>query len=140
MDPRVPAQGARTYSVGHALDVGLTITEGVANGLVEDSFTPRIHYSGALNAGMSGGPALDARGSVVGVNVSHYYYSQLVSSSCQPRRLSSSCSTARVSPSTKKPSKRRLRNSSGLTPKASSRDSRASYQLSRPPAITCHAS
>ena len=65
--------------MGYALDVGLTITEGVANGLVEDSFTPRLHYSGALNSGMSGGPALDGRGVVVGVNVSNYYYSQLVS-------------------------------------------------------------
>ena len=74
-----PARGTRAYSVGFPLDVGLTITEGVSNGMVEESFEPRIHYSGAINGGMSGGPALDAAGNVFGVNVSHYRFQQLVS-------------------------------------------------------------
>ncbi|MDH3740123.1 MAG: serine protease [Hyphomicrobiales bacterium] len=77
--PTIPVKGARAYSVGYALDVGLTITEGVSNGKVEDAFTPRIHYSGAINGGMSGGPALNANGDVIGVNVSGYLFSQLVS-------------------------------------------------------------
>jgi len=59
--------------------VGLTITEGVSNGTVEDSFEPRIHYSGAINAGMSGGPALNSAGEVIGINVSGYRFEQLVS-------------------------------------------------------------
>jgi serine protease Do len=75
----VPSKGDRTYSVGFPLDVGLTITEGVSNGKVEDSFEPRIHYSGAINGGMSGGPALNAAGAVIGVNVSAYLFRQLVS-------------------------------------------------------------
>lgn len=75
----VPAKGERAYSIGFPLDVGLTITEGVANGQVEDSFDPRIHYSGAINGGMSGGPALDPAGQVIGVNVSGYRFEQLVS-------------------------------------------------------------
>lgn len=79
LDSRVPAKGTRAYSVGFPLDVGLTITEGVSNGRVEDSFDPRIHYSGAINAGMSGGPALNAQGNVIGVNVSGYRFEQLVS-------------------------------------------------------------
>ncbi len=75
----IPSKGERAYSVGFPLDVGLTITEGVLNGKVEDSFDPRIHYSGAINGGMSGGPALDAMGKVIGVNVSGYRFEQLVS-------------------------------------------------------------
>lgn len=77
--PAVPVKGERAYSVGFPLDVGLTVTEGVSNGTVEDSFDPRIHYSGAINGGMSGGPALNAAGNVVGVNVSGYRFEQLVS-------------------------------------------------------------
>ena len=77
--PEAPIKGERAYSVGFPLDVGLTITEGVSNGRVEDSFDPRIHYSGAINGGMSGGPALNAAGEVIGVNVSGYRFEQLVS-------------------------------------------------------------
>jgi len=33
------------------------------------ALTPRIHLTGALNPGMSGGPTIDATGRVVGVNV-----------------------------------------------------------------------
>jgi serine protease Do len=72
-------KGERAFSIGFPLDVGLTITEGVSNGRVEDSFEPRVHYSGALNAGMSGGPGLDVAGNVIGVNVAGYFLSQLVS-------------------------------------------------------------
>jgi serine protease Do len=75
----VPTKGERAFSIGFPLDVGLTITEGVSNGRVEDSFDPRIHYSGAINGGMSGGPALNATGEVIGVNVSGYRFEQLVS-------------------------------------------------------------
>lgn len=79
LDTTVPAKGVRAYSIGFPLDVGLTITEGVSNGRVEDSFDPRIHYSGAINAGMSGGPAFNAAGQVIGINVSGYRFEQLVS-------------------------------------------------------------
>ena len=74
-----PAKGSRAYSIGFPLDVGLTITEGISNGRVTDSFGARIHYSGALNGGMSGGPALNAEGQVIGVNVAGYRFQQLVS-------------------------------------------------------------
>ena len=76
--PGAAIKGERAYSVGFPLDVGLTITEGVSNGRVEESFEPRVHYSGALNPGMSGGPGLDGSGSVIGVNVAGYRASQLV--------------------------------------------------------------
>ena len=74
----IPAKGARAYSVGFPLDVGLTITEGVSNGMVDNAFEPRIHYSGPLNGGMSGGPGLNAAGEVIGVNVSGYFLQQSV--------------------------------------------------------------
>jgi S1-C subfamily serine protease len=74
----IPAQGERAWSIGFPLNLGLTITEGVANGLVENSIEQRIHYTGAINVGMSGGPALDKRGRVYGVNVSLVTGRQLV--------------------------------------------------------------
>jgi S1-C subfamily serine protease len=74
----IPAQGERAWSIGYPLNLGLTITEGVANGLVENSTEQRIHYTGAINGGMSGGPALDRRGRVYGVNVSVVTGKQLV--------------------------------------------------------------
>ena len=75
---QIPSKGSKAFAVGYPLDVGLTITEGVSNGKVEDSFYDRIHYTGALNSGMSGGPALNQNGEVIGVNVSGYVFSQLV--------------------------------------------------------------
>lgn len=64
------ARGERIYSLGNPLDIGFAVTEGTYNGLVQRSFYPRIFFGGALNPGMSGGPALDDAGQVVGVNVS----------------------------------------------------------------------
>jgi len=74
----IPAQGERAWCIGFPLNLGLTITEGVANGLVENSLEQRIHYTGAINGGMSGGPALDRRGRAYGVNVSLVTGRQLV--------------------------------------------------------------
>ena len=63
------AQGERIYSLGNPLDVGFAVTQGTYKGLVKRSFYPQIFFGGALSAGMSGGPALDDEGHVVGVNV-----------------------------------------------------------------------
>jgi len=64
-----PAQGERIFSLGNPLDIGFEVIEGTYNGLVERSFLPQILFSGALNPGMSGGPVLDDKGRIVGVNV-----------------------------------------------------------------------
>ena len=63
------AQGERIYSLGNPLDIGFAVTEGTYNGLVKRSFYPRIFFGGTLNPGMSGGPAVDDAGRVLGVNV-----------------------------------------------------------------------
>lgn len=63
------SEGERIFSLGNPMDVGFAITEGTYNGLVQRSFYPRIFFGGALNPGMSGGPAIDTQGRVVGVNV-----------------------------------------------------------------------
>ncbi|HEX2090744.1 MAG TPA: serine protease [Longimicrobiaceae bacterium] len=66
------AQGNRLYSLGHPSDLGLSIVEGTYNGLLRHTLYPRIHFTGSINPGMSGGPTLAADGRVVGVNVSTY--------------------------------------------------------------------
>lgn len=65
-----PVQGDTIYSLGNPFDIGFTVIPGTYNGLEENSYYKHIHFSGSINAGMSGGPVLDANGGVVGVNVS----------------------------------------------------------------------
>ena len=64
-----PARGSRVYAMGNPFDLGMTIVEGNYNGLLEKSLYEKIHFTGSINPGMSGGPALDESGAVVGVNV-----------------------------------------------------------------------
>ena len=64
------AKGDRIFSLGNPHDLGMTIIEGTYNGLVEGSRYQKYLFSGSLNAGMSGGPATDSNGEVIGVNVS----------------------------------------------------------------------
>jgi S1-C subfamily serine protease len=78
MAGRLP-QGERLYSMGNPLDLGFTIIEGTYNGLVGHSYHERIHFTGALNPGMSGGPTVTAEGRVAGVNVATQRGGQLVS-------------------------------------------------------------
>ena len=62
-------KGTKLFSLGNPHDIGFTIIEGTFNGLSKDSFVDNIHFSGALNPGMSGGPAIGHDGAVVGINV-----------------------------------------------------------------------
>ena len=68
-DSQPLAQGERIYSLGNPLDVGFAVVQGTYNGMVKRSFYPQIFFGGALSGGMSGGPALDEEGHVVGINV-----------------------------------------------------------------------
>lgn len=63
-------QGEKIFSMGNPLEVGFLISEGIYNGLAESRIYDQMIFSGALNSGMSGGPAIDESGRVVGVNVS----------------------------------------------------------------------
>jgi S1-C subfamily serine protease len=72
-------KGERLYSMGNPLDLGFTIIEGTYNGLVEHSYSERIHFTGALNPGMSGGPTVTPEGRVVGINVATRRGGQLIS-------------------------------------------------------------
>lgn len=64
-----PPRGARVYSLGNPLDVGFAVMEGSYNGLAERGFLPTLFFGGSLSPGMSGGPAVDDNGQLVGINV-----------------------------------------------------------------------
>ena len=55
--------------MGNPLDLGMTILPGTYNGIAGGSFYDRIHFSGSINPGMSGGPVINRNGQVVGINV-----------------------------------------------------------------------
>ena len=74
-----PAQGERIFSLGNPLELGFLISEGIYNGLVESRIYEQMLFSGALNSGMSGGPAIDESGRVVGVNVATHRNGALLS-------------------------------------------------------------
>lgn len=66
---KTPPKGARVYSLGNPMDKGFSIVEGNNNGEMQDSSNRNMLFSGSLNPGMSGGPALNEQQEVVGVNV-----------------------------------------------------------------------
>jgi hypothetical protein len=72
-------KGQQLFSMGNPLDLGFTIVEGTYNGPVERVYNQRLHFSGAINPGMSGGPTVTAEGKVAGINVAHMLGGELVS-------------------------------------------------------------
>jgi len=73
------SKGERLFAMGNPLDLGFTIVEGTYNGMVEKSYQTRMHFTAALNEGMSGGPAVNRDNRVVGVNVARSVDGELVS-------------------------------------------------------------
>ena len=65
----VPKQGEKLFSLGNPHDLGMIVVPGTYNGLKKESFNDRIHFTGSINPGMSGGPVVNAREQVVGINV-----------------------------------------------------------------------
>lgn len=65
----LPNQGNAIYSLGNPHDLGMIVVPGTFNGLKKSSFYQRIHFTGSINPGMSGGPVVNSDGEVVGVNV-----------------------------------------------------------------------
>lgn len=70
LDSVAVLQGERLYSLGHPGDLGLSIVEGTYNGFLKHTLYTKIHFTGSINPGMSGGPTITDDGRVVGVNVS----------------------------------------------------------------------
>lgn len=62
-------KGGMVFALGNPRDFGVTLVQGFNNGLVTHSYNDQLLFSGSLNPGMSGGPALDRHGRVFGVNV-----------------------------------------------------------------------
>jgi len=62
-------KGQEVFALGNPRDYGVTLVPGPNNGMVEHSYNDQVLFSGSLNPGMSGGPAVNADGEVVGVNV-----------------------------------------------------------------------
>lgn len=63
-------KGTDIFSLGNPMDLGMVIVDGTYNGLLKKSFYEKILFSGSLNPGMSGGPAINSEGEVIGINVS----------------------------------------------------------------------
>jgi hypothetical protein len=74
----LPAKGESGYSMGKPGSYQHSIVGGTFNGTIDKNTAALIVFSGAINAGMSGGPTLDAQGRVVGVNVASSTRHQLV--------------------------------------------------------------
>ena len=66
---RLPRLGSRIVAFGNPEGLGLSLIEGVFNGLAAKGLVDRMLVSMPLNSGMSGGPILDRTGRVVGTNV-----------------------------------------------------------------------
>lgn len=58
----------KAFAVGYPGNLEMTISEGYVNSLSLKNIYPRIQFTSALNPGMSGGPALNEEGEVIGVN------------------------------------------------------------------------
>lgn len=64
-----PHKGEQLFSLGNPHDLGMIVVPGTYNGLKKESFNDRIHFTGSINSGMSGGPVVNSDAKVVGVNV-----------------------------------------------------------------------
>lgn len=72
-------QGQYLYSLGNPLDLGFAISEGSYNGIIARSFYDQLLFTGPINSGMSGGPAVTVDGTVAGINVAKRRDGELVS-------------------------------------------------------------
>lgn len=68
--PQALARGSAIHAFGNALALGIASTHGYFSGRMDQVGFERLHFTGTLNPGMSGGPAVNERGELVGVNVS----------------------------------------------------------------------
>ena len=64
------SKGDSIFSLGNPGDFGIKLVKGPNNGMADHRYDDLILFSASINGGMSGGPALNKFGDVVGVNVS----------------------------------------------------------------------
>ncbi|QQG35223.1 MAG: trypsin-like peptidase domain-containing protein [Micavibrio aeruginosavorus] len=64
------SKGQKVFAIGNPHDKGMIVIEGAYGGEIKNEFFDHIIFSGtSLNPGMSGGPAVDESGQVIGINV-----------------------------------------------------------------------
>jgi len=63
-------KGDTIFSLGNPSDFGIKLVKGPNNGMTSHRYDELILFSASINGGMSGGPALNDAGKVIGVNVS----------------------------------------------------------------------
>ena len=83
----LPNQGATIFSAGLPKDLGQSIIQGTYNGILSDGPFSSILMDASLNAGMSGGPILNGKGQVIGVNVAILRQAQNISFGVLGNRL-----------------------------------------------------
>jgi len=69
VEPEPPRNGDTLLALGNPYDIGISLVPGTFNGMLESQYRKLIHFTGAINPGMSGGPAVNLGGRVVGINV-----------------------------------------------------------------------
>lgn len=79
LSPKMPKQGEKIFPVGLPEDLNMSLSEGLYNDILSHGPYRKIHMSAPLNSGMSGGPTVNAKAEVVGVNVSVKFFSQNLS-------------------------------------------------------------
>lgn len=74
-----PTRGDEVYSLGLPEDLDWTVVKGTYNGIIKHGPYELIHMSSPINPGMSGGPTVNKKSELVGVNVSGKRSSQEIS-------------------------------------------------------------
>jgi serine protease Do len=65
-----PRNGEEIYNLGLPEDLDWTVVRGVYNGILKQGPYELIHLTSPINSGMSGGPTINKRNELIGVNVS----------------------------------------------------------------------
>ncbi len=89
-------KGEKGFSLGNPSSLGFTVVEGIYNGVAAKSLRGNLHFTAAINSGMSGGPALDTKGGVFGINVSRRTDGNLISFLVSADKLSTLMAKART--------------------------------------------
>ena len=69
LSDKKPIKGEKLFALGNPHDLGMIVVPGTYNGLKKESFNERIHFTGSINSGMSGGAVVNTNENVVGINV-----------------------------------------------------------------------